>query len=102
MSKADLNGDSAQPVHVAVSTSEQDVHDLEAGLPIELGKDVTARLGGKAAVACIIRGWTRKVTPAGMLSAHDARAVSAWYAARGSCPWSKCQWLRPLRDCSIT
>ena len=68
MAKAESDSGSARPVRVAVSTSfERDVHDPEAGVPIELGEVVTARLGGKAAVARILRGWTRKVTPAGRL-----------------------------------
>ena len=71
MSKAEGN-DSAQPLHIAVGTSGQrDVHDPEAGVPIELGEVVTAKLGGRAAVARVIRLWTRKVTPAGTLSAVD-------------------------------
>ena len=80
MAKAESDSGSARPVRVAVSTSfERDVHDPEAGVPIELGEVVTARLGGKAAVARILRGWTKKVTPAGTLSALDAWAVSAWF-----------------------
>ena len=48
-------------------TTESDLH--EPDLPIELGEVVTARLGGTAAAARILTGWTKKVTEAGMLFA---------------------------------
>eukprot|EP00891_Asterochloris_glomerata_P004432 jgi/Astpho2/4432/fgenesh1_pg.00067_%23_33_t len=40
-------------------TTESDLH--EPDLPIELGEVVTARLGGTAAAARILTGWTKKV-----------------------------------------
>ena len=83
MSKAD--SDSA--LHVVVSTSgQQDAHEFDVEMPIELGEVVTARLGGKAAVARIIRGWTRKVTPAGARCLYMPELFLLG-AVWGSCPW---------------
>ena len=71
MSKAEPDRGSAVHVAAVSASGPRGIHDLEAEVPIELGDVVTARLGGKAAAARIMRGWTRKVTPPGSLSAVD-------------------------------